>query len=239
MSFLYLWINMAAVLIPLIFSFHPKLRFYKKWRSLFPAILIMMMFFISWDVYFTAHSIWGFNDEYLLGIKLLNLPIEEWMFFICIPYACLFTHYSLPVLLPKTSLTVKSTSRLFFLVIGVLIIVLFFAFDKLYTLINFAFAIILLLWVYFNKRKLLNSFFVSFLIILIPFFLVNGILTGTGIDSPIVWYNNSENLGIRIGSIPIEDIVYAFGMLLLVLTLVEIIEDKFEKKTHFNPHKKI
>jgi lycopene cyclase domain-containing protein len=63
------------------------------------------------------------------------------------------------------------------------------------------------------------------LIILVPFFIVNGILTGSFIAEPVVWYNNLENLGIRLFTIPIEDIGYAFNMLFLVVFLNE----KFKK----------
>ncbi len=54
-------------------------------------------------------------------------------------------------------------------------------------------------------------------ILLIPFFIVNGILTGTGLEEPVVWYNDSRNLGIRLLSIPIEDVVYGFEMILLTI----------------------
>jgi lycopene cyclase domain-containing protein len=54
---------------------------------------------------------------------------------------------------------------------------------------------------------------------LIPFFIVNGILTGTGIENEVVWYNNDENLGIRMLTIPIEDSVFAFSLILLNLLL--------------------
>jgi lycopene cyclase domain-containing protein len=47
------------------------------------------------------------------------------------------------------------------------------------------------------------------------------VLTGTGIEAPVVWYNNAENLGIRLGTIPIEDIGYAFTMIFGNILLIE------------------
>ena len=55
-------------------------------------------------------------------------------------------------------------------------------------------------------------FYLSYLIILIPFTLVNGVLTGYMTPDPIVWYNDAENLGIRFLTIPIEDYLYYFLM---------------------------
>jgi lycopene cyclase domain-containing protein len=55
---------------------------------------------------------------------------------------------------------------------------------------------------------------------------VNGILTGTGIEEPIIWYNNDENLGIRIGTIPIEDIFYGMLLVLLNISLFEFFQKK-------------
>ena len=52
---------------------------------------------------------------------------------------------------------------------------------------------------------------------MLGFLPVNGILTGTGLDSPIVNYNPNEFLGIRILTIPIEDAVYGYTQFLLVL----------------------
>ena len=53
--------------------------------------------------------------------------------------------------------------------------------------------------------------------ILIPFLIVNGILTGSFIKDEVVWYDDLENLGLRIFTIPIEDAFY--GMLLLILSI--------------------
>ena len=46
---------------------------------------------------------------------------------------------------------------------------------------------------------------------------MNGLLTGSFIVDEIVWYNNNHNLGLRIGTIPFEDIFYGFSMLFLPL----------------------
>ena len=73
----------------------------------------------------------------------------------------------------------------------------------------------------------LQSFYITFLVILIPFFVVNGILTGSFIEGEVVWYNNAENLGIRLGTIPIEDLGYAFNMIFMSILLIE----KFKSKS--------
>lgn len=223
---LYLLLDLASLSIPLLFSFHPKLKFYKLWKYFFPATFIMMAFFIPWDIIFTQNAIWGFNEKYLSGIKLGNLPLEEWLFFICIPYACLFTIYAFKNLLPKFLFPSKITAIVYFSLQTILIATLLYFYDRWYTAINFGYAIVLLALVFNYKRDALNVFFPVFAILLIPFFIVNGFLTGSWIHEEVVWYNDAENLGIRIGTVPIEDSIYALGMLLTVFILMEKFKEK-------------
>jgi lycopene cyclase domain-containing protein len=98
-------------------------------------------------------------------------------------------------------------------------------FDKWYTVINYSILVLVLTYTFYKEPHILNTFFITFLIILIPFAIVNGILTGSFIDEPVVSYNNDENLGIRLGTIPIEDVGYAFTMILMSIVLIT----KFEK----------
>jgi lycopene cyclase domain-containing protein len=61
----------------------------------------------------------------------------------------------------------------------------------------------------------------AYLVILLPFFIVNGILTGTGLEEPVVWYNDNENMGVRLFTIPVEDTIYGFLLIGLNITLYE------------------
>ncbi|MGB0178070.1 MAG: lycopene cyclase domain-containing protein, partial [Owenweeksia sp.] len=67
----------------------------------------------------------------------------------------------------------------------------------------------------------LGRFYLSYLFVLIPFFIVNGILTGFGIEEEVVWYNDQENMGTRIFTIPFEDAFYGMILILGVVSLYE------------------
>ena len=74
---------------------------------------------------------------------------------------------------------------------------------------------------FIRTPEMYSSFLLSYIFILIPFFIINGLLTGSYIPSQIVWYNDLHNLGVRIGTIPFEDIFYGFSLLFLPLYLKE------------------
>ncbi|PIA81371.1 lycopene cyclase [Gaetbulibacter sp. 4G1] len=221
MQYLYLLLNLGSLSIPFLFSFHPKLKFYKYWQALTIGIITSMLIFIPWDIIFTAKGIWGFNNDYFLGIKLFHLPIEEWLFFICIPYACVFTHFALLHYFPNMKLQKSVTKKISYSLIIAFFIISVFNYNKWYTFINFLLASIITFLVLIKNSKLLSEFYLTFLVMLIPFFIVNGILTGSFIENEVVWYNNAENLGIRLSTIPIEDTIYAFSLILLNLFIVK------------------
>ena len=238
-KYLYLLVNVFCISVPFLFSFHPKLNFYKNWKALFLGIFSMMANFIPWDIYFTSLGVWGFNPEYISGIFLFNLPIEEWLFFICIPYACLFSYectkyFTRNIVLPDFYKNVMWGIAFLFLIIAITNL------DKKYTFAAHLFAGTYILHHLINKKStFLKEFMLTFLILLVPFIISNGVLTGVyfweypfiftdvnSITEKIVWYNNDENLSLRIFTMPIEDISYGLTMLLLVTSIYESISSK-------------
>lgn len=241
MKYTYLLINFFTIIIPFIFSFHPKIRFDKKWKYFFPAVVFVAIIFIVWDDIFTFLGVWHFNNEYLLGIYLFNLPLEEILFFICIPYACVFTYYCLDKFF---NLQWNSNfEAIFCLVFSVVLISIGIVFlDQIYTSVTmFSTAVVCLSLRFILKVDWFGKATFVYTILLIPFIVVNGILTGSWIESPIVSYNPEENMGIRLLTIPMEDIFYGFEMILLNIYFMHFFEKKWgEKKGAFvevNPQK--
>ncbi|HEX6982553.1 MAG TPA: lycopene cyclase domain-containing protein [Balneolaceae bacterium] len=233
-NYTYLLINFFTVIIPFAFSFHPRLNFYKTWKAFFPAAIITGFCFILWDIAFTHLDVWGFNERYLIGIEIANLPVEEILFFLCIPYACVFTFHCLSLFLPDTfsdSLQGKITFTLilFLAVFGIVY------FNKIYTSVTFlSLAILLAISAWVFKIKWLTKFYIVYGILLLPFLIVNGILTGTGLNEPIVWYNEAEIIGLRIMTIPVEDVFYGMELILINVLLYEYLKDSYSLNNRRN-----
>ncbi|HQQ96287.1 MAG TPA: lycopene cyclase domain-containing protein [Cyclobacteriaceae bacterium] len=229
-KYYYLSLDFLSIIFPLMFSFYPKADFSKKWRFLVPAIAIPAVVFIIWDSWFTSMGVWGFNDRYLTGVRLGNLPIEEVLFFVCIPYACVFTYEAVNYLL-KTPLS-RSTTAITGLMSLVLAITGGIYIDHWYTSITFIGLVSYLIILYsFRHTVFLSRFYFAFLFILIPFFIVNGILTGTGLPEPIVWYNDSENLGLRMLTIPVEDTFYGMLLILMNVSIFELLQQRSNNRS--------
>jgi lycopene cyclase domain-containing protein len=99
--------------------------------------------------------------------------------------------------------------------------------DKAYTFVTAIFTIITLIYLhFFTRASWISQVSMVYLILMLGFFPVNGILTGTGLESPIVNYNPNEFLGIRMLTIPIEDAVYGYSQFLLVVYFFKIFKNK-------------
>lgn len=180
-------------------------------------MLIPALLYIVWDIYFVSKGVWHFNEDRITGIKLINLPLEEVLFFLLVPYCCVFIYACIRSYFPQLKNKRWADGLLLVLAVALLLTGIIH-YDKYYTGWTFTGTgtFILLLYLFRNYFKSFDavSFIVSYVICLIPFLIVNGFLTSI----PVVLYNNAENLGIRIYTIPFEDAFY--GMLLILMNIV-------------------
>jgi len=207
-------------------SFDKKLQFYRQWKYVFPPLLLIAVFYLVCDVYLTKYGIWGFNPRYHSNVYLYSLPLEEWLFFIVVPYASIFIHESFVLYFPNFQLSYHASVAISTILIAILSITVILNFDKTYTVYIFTVLIAALLLSFFDVSQAVRKFYISFLVILIPFIIINSILTGTCIEEEVVWYNNNENLGFRLLTIPIEDFGYAFSLILFNLLLIAAFKNR-------------
>ena len=213
--------------MPFLRSFEPRIAYYKQFKALFSAIFCTGIFFIVWDMIFTSWGIWGFNERYLSGFYVGNLPLGECLFFLTVPYACTFIYEVLRYFVAE-KYVLKQTSLINFLVLLLLIFVIITNYDKTYPFTTSIFAIgFLAIHSFFITKEKLGYFYLAFAVSIIPFLLVNGVLTGSGIEEQIVWYNDNENLGIRLGTIPLDDFIYCYLLLFMNISFYEFFKQKF------------
>ena len=208
---LYALVILLSFAGPFALSFDKKVSFYKEWSFVFIATLIVALPFLIWDELFTQWGVWGFNADYLLKIYIGRLPLEEVLFFIVIPYNFIFLLKVVQAYFPNRNkkriapvfaFIFTATSGLWMLLYGANYYTFLAAF------LSAALTILL------RNRKWYQDFMWTYLLCLIPFFIVNGILTGAFTDAPIVWYSAKHIIGWRMISIPFEDLYYNYALLL-------------------------
>ena len=186
-------------------------------------ILIPAIIYLIWDSIVTC-SHWNFNESYVLGLTIFKLPIEEILFFISVPFACLFTWEMIIRRVRDAELSlIKNIRPYLYLIIPVGI--LLFINGKQYTGLAFTFTgLAILLDQLLNTNLILQKRFYIYLLLVILFTLIfNGYLTWR----PVVTYGVNYQLDIRIITIPIEDFFYGASLIFMNTSIYQkIITEK-------------
>lgn len=230
MAFTYALILFFTVIICFIASFYKRLQFNRHFGAFIKAAVLVAIPFIAWDVWFTAKGVWWFNTDYTLGIVIAGLPLEEWLFFICIPFSCVFTYFCFDKFYKLDWLS-GFNNLIVFVSIIVCAVMALLHHDKIYTLVTAIATIVTLIYLHFIVRAdWISKASMVYTVLMLGFFPVNGVLTGTGLESPIVNYNPGDFLGIRMLTIPIEDAVYGYTQFLLVLYFFKRFKHSYDEK---------
>ena len=204
-------------------SLKRKDGFLSKLKYLFPAMLFSGAIFILWDIRFAELGIWDFNPEFFLGISIQKLPIEEWLFFFVIPFFSVYIYE----ILKERGMTFSRPN--FFVVISLALLVLFAFMAYSYRRNLYTFFTFFLLSIYFgytifrnNFKKNYAVFYLSFLLALIPFLILRGVLVAL----PVMSFNGEHIMNVRIFSMPVEDLGYFFLLHLMNITIFEYLSVK-------------
>lgn len=231
MTYTYALILFFTIIICFIASFDKRLAFNQHFGTFLKAAILVAIPFIAWDIWFTARGVWWFDTQYTLGIVLAGLPLEEWLFFICIPFSCIFTYYSVDKYY-KLDYLAGFNNLIVFVSVVVCSVVALLHYDKIYTFVTAIITIATLIYLHFIARvDWISKASAVFTMLMLGFFPVNGLLTGTGLPSPIVNYNPGDFLGIRMLTIPIEDAVYGYTQFLLILYFFKVFTPKSQTST--------
>jgi lycopene cyclase domain-containing protein len=212
-QYTYLIINILTISIPLFLSFEKKVRYFSKWKSVLVASLIVAVPFIIWDYIFTKYGVWEFNPQYTTGLTLLNLPIEEVMFFFTVPFACLFLYECIKYYTHERLNSTNKSVYVLPLIPTIFILIYSITSSLIYTSVVFFFFTLLWFSLILNNKIYRSSYYWLYILFsLLGFLIVNSLLTSL----PVVIYDTSQILNLRIFSIPIEDFIYFFLMNTLV-----------------------
>lgn len=213
----YLIFNILIIIGPLSLSFEKGIYYFGRWKQAFTAIVIVLIPFIIWDSIVTGRH-WWFNPEYTLDFRLAGIPLEECLFFISVPFAVLFIW---EIFSRKTGNPVSNQLHFVNKILPLLILAGIFLWIQnreytgvvLITLGLTGITDLILKTKIFARR---NTY-----IYLVMVTLLNLVFNGYLTARPVVIYNEAYQLGFRIFTIPIEDLIYGISLILFNTILFE------------------
>ena len=210
MRLTYLLINIFILVVPLLLSFDRRNAYYRHWPALGFSIAIVSTFYLIWDALVTSRGEWSFNPDYLTGARIGNLPIEEVLFFVTVPFSCLFIYEAILYRFKESGVVRLSAPLVLtaIVVLGVSSAALRYQGYTSKALGSCAF-FLAVAWVLDRTMLRSKTYWIWLAICYVPFFLFNAVLTAL----PVVQYNPAAIFGFRVSTIPIEDFFYNFSML--------------------------
>lgn len=222
----YLIFNLIVFSGPIYFGVQEKFNFRNKIPIALLSSLISAIPFLIWDSLVTNIH-WFFNEKYIIGIKFFGLPFEEILFFISVPFACLF----LWEMIVQNSKDKFFCNKYFYIILTIsfsIAAVYFFISGLIYTALVFSFLLISVLVDNLSQKMLFSKNFAIFLaFVFLAFLIFNGYLTAR----PVLIYSERFITNIRITTIPVEDIGYGFSLIYLATKVYEKLKKKFNVRS--------
>lgn len=212
----YVIIPTLAVLGPLVLSFDQKVNFIQYWLPWLISTVVVGIPYLIWDSLVVKQDHWQFNSEFVGTWRLFRLPLGEYLFFLFIPYACIFlyevgiAYFGNTPILPWNlwwSLGALAASLAALLLLR----------KKGYTVLALGSVAAFFALQGALLPELPGTFGFLFFIgfSTLGFLVVDGLYTSL----PTIYYNPASNTGVRVFTIPLEDFLYNLSHLGLILVV--------------------
>jgi lycopene cyclase domain-containing protein len=211
----YLLLDVLIILFPFLLSFKWKFKYYKFFKPLGASIFIVGISYIIWDVLVTYRGDWGFNEEFLVGIEIFGLPVEEILFFAVVPFACIFIYENLVFFVKEKKIPFN---KWFYIGLAVIFLIVGLSFrNQEYTILAMFSCALFFIVAPTIMPNLLQSmnYWLYIILSFIPFIIFNYLLTSLIVvwyDPNAIWGGDGAWNG-RFLTIPFEDFFYNFAML--------------------------
>lgn len=226
----YLDILLICIAGPILLSFDKRVYFIQHWRAVLVSMAMVVLILGLSDIWFFYRGYWIVNPSSVFNQRLLYMPVEEWMFFVLIPYAVLFSYQVVNVYFPSVWFSHKGSRNFSFVMAGMLTLLAFVFYAYSYTRISLFTGAGFLLLVAWQMPGFLPRFYRLVLCMTPLFVITNGFLTGSFGLPYIYRYDPQVILGFYVMKIPVEDFVYNFDLLLVTIGSYEWGLQKFGEK---------
>ncbi len=85
----YLAILIVILIVTIVIEWRNKIHLYHSRKERLCVVLNIFLFGMIWDYFATYRHHWIFPGDGLIGWRIYGLPIEEFLFFLIVPYAAL------------------------------------------------------------------------------------------------------------------------------------------------------
>lgn len=222
-NFITLILLLVVAFIPLLFGSRNRTRIFPKLKYFIPAIVFTGAVFIIWDNRFTQIGIWSYNPEYLSGKQILSLPWEIWLYYVVISWVSLFVYEWVKLNFSRFEMAnvAVAVSLILLVVFG---LIAFFSRQRIYTFFTFFLLAIYFGYTLFRNRfkRYFAQFYITFFILLIPFFILSAVLVAL----PVISYSPEYTLSFRILQVPVENLASFFLLLFINVTITEYLTER-------------
>jgi isorenieratene synthase len=227
----YLLFDLVMIAAPVVLScIRGPTFFVHRWARAAVAIVVGAAPWVLWDV-LVAERHWWFAEDYTLGPSVLGLPLEEWGFFVAVPFACLYTWEILvrgPQGQPHPLLRWAWVAVAALLPLGVWV---FLATGREYTGLSLACmgaaaSVDVGLRTHLLRRPRTWAYLAVVSLFTVVF---NNFLTGR----PIVLYDASYQLDWRVVTMPIEDLGFGLGLMITVTAIYAWLGEQVRRDPSF------